>query len=128
MRLRAANTGRVLAVISADEARQLWINLATALGLGTNELTVKRVRKASSLKPLAKRSKEAHLFGAGPRALVPIASITSIEQLVGVAEDGSDNRASTCRQDERLSCREPGQATASRLPQFSFVSLPLAAG
>jgi hypothetical protein len=58
MRLRAADTGRVLAVISADEARQLWINLGAALGLGTSSLTVKHVRKASSLKPLAKRQKK----------------------------------------------------------------------
>jgi hypothetical protein len=36
MRLKAADTGRVLAVISVDEARQLWINLGAALGPGTS--------------------------------------------------------------------------------------------
>jgi hypothetical protein len=36
MRLKAADTGRVLAVISVDEARQLWINLGAALGPGAS--------------------------------------------------------------------------------------------
>ena len=55
VRLKATDSGRVLAVISADEARQLWINLGAALGLGTASLTVKNVQGASSLKVLAKR-------------------------------------------------------------------------
>jgi len=58
MRLKTAHSGRVLAVMSADEARQLWINLGVALGLGTEALTVKNVRSASSLKALAKRVKK----------------------------------------------------------------------
>lgn len=58
MRIKTADTGRVLAVLEPDEASQLWINLGSALGLGTAKLKVKDVQKASSLKPLAKRSKK----------------------------------------------------------------------
>ena len=58
LRLKTTETGRVLAVISPDEARQLWINLGVALGLRTDSLTVKDVRTASSLKALAKRGKK----------------------------------------------------------------------
>jgi len=58
IRLRTADTGRVLAVITADEARQLWINLGVALGLDTASLTAKNVRNASSLKELVKRQKK----------------------------------------------------------------------
>ena len=58
MRLRTADTGRVVAVIEADEARRLWINLGAALGLGTESLTVKNVRNAPSLKALVKRQKK----------------------------------------------------------------------
>ena len=58
MRLKTADNGRVLAVISPDEARQLWLTLGAALGLGTESLTVKHVAKASSLKALAKRTKK----------------------------------------------------------------------
>ena len=57
-RLKAAESARVLAVITADEARQLWINLGGALGLGTEPLTVKNVERASSLRALAKRLKK----------------------------------------------------------------------
>ena len=58
MRLRATETGRVLAVITPDEARQLWIGLGSALGLGTDALTIRNVERASSLRALAKRLKK----------------------------------------------------------------------
>jgi hypothetical protein len=58
LRLRTAESGRVLAVLSESEACQLWITLGSALGLGTESLSVKNVARASSLKPLAKRLKK----------------------------------------------------------------------
>jgi hypothetical protein len=57
LRLRKVETGRVLAVLDEAQACQLWITLGSALGLGTESLTVKNVEKASSLKTLAKRAK-----------------------------------------------------------------------
>jgi hypothetical protein len=59
LRLKASDSGRVVAVIDADEARRLWINLGAALGLGTERLTVKQVQEVSGLKSLAKRLKKA---------------------------------------------------------------------
>ena len=59
LRLRSADSGRVLAVLTESEACQLWISLGSALGLGTEKLTVKSVERASSLKKLAKSTKKA---------------------------------------------------------------------
>ena len=58
LRLRSADSGRVLAVLSESEACQLWISLGSALGLCTEKLTVKSVERASSLKKLAKRTRK----------------------------------------------------------------------
>ena len=58
VRIRAAETGRVLAAVTSDEARLLWINLGAGLGLGTEPLTVRNVERASSLKDLSKRLKK----------------------------------------------------------------------
>jgi hypothetical protein len=45
----------VLAAVTGDEARRLWINLGAGLGLGTEPLTVRKVERASSLRDLSKR-------------------------------------------------------------------------
>jgi len=45
----------VLAAVTGDEARRLWINLGAGLGLGTEPLTVRNVERASSLRDLSKR-------------------------------------------------------------------------
>ena len=58
LRIRAAETGRVLAAVTSDEARRLWINLGAGLGLGTEPLTVRNVERASSLRDLSKRLKK----------------------------------------------------------------------
>ena len=58
VRIRAAETGRVLAAVTSDEARLLWINLGAGLGLGTEPLTIRNVERASSLKDLSKRLKK----------------------------------------------------------------------
>jgi hypothetical protein len=58
IRIRAAETGRVLAAVTDDEARLLWINLGAGLGLGTAPLTIKNVSRASSLRDLSKRLKK----------------------------------------------------------------------
>jgi len=58
IRIRAVETGRVLAAVSGDEARLLWIRLGAGLGLGTAPLTVRNVERASSLKDLSKRLKK----------------------------------------------------------------------
>ena len=55
IRIRTAETGRVLAAVTGDEARRLWINLGAGLGLGTEPLTVRNVERASSLRDLSKR-------------------------------------------------------------------------
>ena len=55
IRIRTAETGRVLAAVTGDEARRLWINLGAGLGLGTEPLTVRNVERASSLGDLSKR-------------------------------------------------------------------------
>jgi len=54
IRIRATETGRVLAAFTGDEARHLWINLGAGLGLGTEPLTVRNVERASSLRDLSK--------------------------------------------------------------------------
>jgi len=58
LRIRATETGRVLAAVTGDEARLLWINLGAGLGLGTEPLTVRNVERASSLKDLSRRLKK----------------------------------------------------------------------
>jgi hypothetical protein len=58
IRIRTAESGRVLAAVTGDEARLLWINLGAGLGLGTEPLTVRNVERASSLGDLAKRLKK----------------------------------------------------------------------
>ena len=58
LRIRATETGRVLAAVTGDEARLLWINLGAELGLGTEPLTVRNVERASSLKDLSRRLKK----------------------------------------------------------------------
>ena len=58
VRIRATETGRVLAAVTSDEARLLWINLGAGLGLGTGPLTVRNVERASSLRDLSKRLKK----------------------------------------------------------------------
>jgi hypothetical protein len=55
IRIRTAETRRVLAAVTGDEARRLWINLGAGLGLGTEPLTVRKVERASSLRDLSKR-------------------------------------------------------------------------
>jgi hypothetical protein len=62
IRIRTKDSGHVLAAVTADEARSLWINLGEGLGLGTAALTTRHVERASSLKDLAKRLKKT-----GPR-------------------------------------------------------------
>jgi hypothetical protein len=57
-RIRTKESGRVLAAVSSDEARLLWINLGAELGLGTDKLTIRKVERASSLKDLAKHRKK----------------------------------------------------------------------
>jgi hypothetical protein len=44
--------------VTGDEARLLWINLGAELGLGTNTLTIRNVKRASSLKDLSKHRKK----------------------------------------------------------------------
>jgi len=58
IRIRATETGRVLAAVTGDEARALWINLGAGLGLGTEPLSVRNVERASSLRDLSKRLKK----------------------------------------------------------------------
>jgi len=48
----------VLAAVTGDEARRLWINLGAGLGLGTEPLTIRNVERASSLRDLSKRLKK----------------------------------------------------------------------
>jgi hypothetical protein len=58
IRIRTSGTGHVLAAVTADEARGLWISLGDELGLGTGPLTVRHVERASSLSDLTKRLKK----------------------------------------------------------------------
>jgi hypothetical protein len=58
IRIRTSGTGHVLAAVTADEARGLWIGLGEELGLGTGTLTVRHVERASSLRDLSKRLKK----------------------------------------------------------------------
>jgi hypothetical protein len=58
IRIRTSGTGHVLAAVTADEARGLWISLGAELGLGTGPLTIRQVERASSLRDLTKRLKK----------------------------------------------------------------------
>jgi len=58
IRIRTSDRGHVLAAVTANEARGLWINLGDELGLGTAPLTVRHVERASSLRDLSKRLKK----------------------------------------------------------------------
>ena len=58
IRIRTQESGRVLAAVTSDEARLLWIKLGAELGLGTDKLTIRNVERASSLKQLAKHCKK----------------------------------------------------------------------
>jgi hypothetical protein len=58
IRIRTSGGGHVLAAVTADEARGLWISLGDELGLGTGPLTVRHVERASSLRDLTKRLKK----------------------------------------------------------------------
>ena len=58
IRIRTQESGRVLAAVTGDEARLIWIKLGAELGLGTDRLTIRNVERASSLKDLAKHRKK----------------------------------------------------------------------
>jgi len=58
IRIRTSDSGHVIAAVTANEARDLWINLGAELGLGTAPLTVRHVERASSLRDLSKRLKK----------------------------------------------------------------------
>jgi hypothetical protein len=58
IRIRTNGSGRVLAAVTPDEARSLWINLGEELGLGTGSLKIRHVERAASLGDLSKRLKK----------------------------------------------------------------------
>jgi hypothetical protein len=58
IRIRTNGSEHVLAAVTPDEARGLWISLGEELGLGTASLKIRHVERAASLADLSKRLKK----------------------------------------------------------------------